>query len=215
MAAGPAKKRVRKPVQRRSEATVDTILEAAAQVFRVHGAKGATTNRIAERAGVSIGSLYQYFPNKEALLIALMERHIGSSIAMLGDVLQRSANASPRERVHAAVACVLDIHMEDPDLHRVIFEEAPRPPHVNRKLEEGETLMRAGLEELLSGFPRDICADPKRSAALVLMLVESMVHRYVASRQRVMEPAAFADHLTELTLREMALSSPLSAGSAR
>ncbi|MBA4209650.1 MAG: TetR family transcriptional regulator, partial [Parvibaculum sp.] len=51
MAAGPAKKRVRKPVQRRSEATVDTILEAAAQIFRTHGAKGTTTNRIAERAG--------------------------------------------------------------------------------------------------------------------------------------------------------------------
>lgn len=215
MAGGSAKKRVRRPVQRRSEATVDTILEAAAQIFRTYGAKGATTNRIAERAGVSIGSIYQYFPNKEALLVALMERHIGSSIKILGEVLQRSANAAPRERVRGAVSCVLDIHMEDPDLHRVIFEEAPRPPHVNRKLEEGEVLMRAALEELLSGFPRDICTDPKRSAAMTLMLVESMVHRYVASRQRVMEPAAFADHLTELTMREMALNSPPSTGSAR
>lgn len=215
MATGSAKKRVRKPVQRRSEATVDTILEAAAQIFRMHGAKGATTNRIAERAGVSIGSLYQYFPNKEALLVALMERHIGGSIEILGDVLQRNANASPRDRVRAAVSCVLDIHMDDPDLHRVIFEECSRPPHVNRKLEEGEALMHAGLEEVLSGFPRDICADPKRSSALVLMLVESMVHRYVTARQRVMEPAAFADHLTELTMREMALSSPPSTGYVR
>lgn len=215
MAAGSAKKRVRKPVQRRSEATVDTILEAAAQIFRTYGAKGATTNRIAERAGVSIGSLYQYFPNKEALLVALMERHIGSSIEMLGKVLQRSANASPNERVRAAVTCVLDIHMEDPDLHRVIFEEAPRPPHVNRKLEDGEMLMRAALEALLEGFPRETCVDPERSAYMALTLVESMVHRYIAARNRPMAPAVFADHLTELVMREMALSSPPSTGSAQ
>ncbi|MDO8838372.1 MAG: TetR/AcrR family transcriptional regulator [Parvibaculum sp.] len=215
MAAAPAKKRVRKPLQRRSEATVDTILEAAAQIFRTYGAKGATTNRIAERAGVSIGSIYQYFPNKEALLVALMERHIGSSIELLGAVLQASEGAAPKERVRAAVTCVLDIHMEDPDLHRVIFEEAPRPPHVNRKLEEGEVLMRTALEELLEGFPRETCMDPKRSAYMALTLVESMVHRYVAARNRPMEPQAFADHLTELAMCEMALSSPPSAGSAR
>lgn len=215
MATGSAKKRVRKPIQRRSEATVDTILEAAAQIFRACGAKGATTNRIAERAGVSIGSLYQYFPNKEALLVALMERHIGSSIEQLGETLRMSENAEPRARVHAAVACVLDIHMEDPDLHRVIFEETPRPPHVNRKLEEGEKLMRGALEELLGTFPRDTCTDPKRSAYMALVLVESMVHRYVTARDRPMEPAAFADHLTELAMREMALSSPPGAGCAR
>ncbi|MBX3491834.1 MAG: TetR/AcrR family transcriptional regulator [Parvibaculum sp.] len=215
MAAGSAKKRVRKPVQRRSEATVDTILEAAAQIFRTYGAKGATTNRIAERAGVSIGSIYQYFPNKEALLVALMERHIGSSIDLLGEVLQASEGAAPKERVRAAVACVLDIHMEDPELHRVIFEEAPRPPHVNRKLEDGEKLMRAALEDLLGSFPRATCADPKRSAYMTLVLVESMVHRYVTARDRPMEPAAFADHLTELAMREMALSSPPGAGCAQ
>jgi AcrR family transcriptional regulator len=215
VAAGSAKKRVRKPVQRRSAATVDTILEAAAQIFRAYGAKGATTNRIAERAGVSIDSIYQYFPNKEALLVALMERHIGSSIELLSEILRMNESAEPMERVRTAVACVLDIHMEDPELHRVIFEEAPRPPHVNRKLEEGEKLMRAALEKLLGGFPRAICADPKRSAYMALMLVESMVHRYVTARERPMEPQAFADHLTEVVMREMALSSPPSAGSAR
>ena len=208
MATGSAKKRVRRPVQRRSAVTVDTILEAAAQIFRRHGAKGATTNRIAERAGVSIGSLYQYFPNKEALLVALMERHIGSSLDLLGKVLQASEGTAPRARVHAAIACVLDIHMEDPELHRVIFEEAPRPPHVNRKLAEGEKLMRRALEDLLGTFPRATCADPKRSAYMTLTLVESMVHRYVAARDRPMEPAAFAEHLTELAMREMALRSP-------
>ena len=75
--------------------------------------------------------------------------------------------------------------------------------------------MRGALEELLEGFPRETCVDPKRSAYMALTLVESMVHRYVVARSRPMEPAAFANHLTELAMREMALSSPPSAGSAR
>lgn len=208
MAARSAKKRVRKPVQRRSAATVATILEAAAQIFRQHGVTGATTNRIAERAGVSIGSLYQYFPNKGALLSTLMEQHITESIHALGDVLRQTEGASPETQIRAAVTCVLDIHMEDPELHRILFEEAPRPPQVNQRLEQGATLMRVRLEQVLAGFPRETCPDPKRSAYMALMLVEGMVHRYVAVPDRPMEPTDFADHLTQMVMGEMRLPIP-------
>jgi AcrR family transcriptional regulator len=63
------------PVQSRSKRTLEWVLEGAARVFRSEGF-GATTNRIAEAAGVSIGTLYDYFPNKQALLVALAERHV-------------------------------------------------------------------------------------------------------------------------------------------
>lgn len=68
-------RRRRRPVQARSQATVDFVLEAAARVFKREGF-AATTNRIAEAAGVSIGTLYEYFPHKQALLFALAERHV-------------------------------------------------------------------------------------------------------------------------------------------
>lgn len=68
-------RRRRLPVQARSQATVDFLLEAAARVFKREGF-AATTNRIAVAAGVGIGTLYEYFPHKQALLLALAERHV-------------------------------------------------------------------------------------------------------------------------------------------
>src|SRR5271165_1676775 len=71
------------PSQPRSEETVEAILQAAAQVFERHGYAAGTTNRIAERAGVSIGTVYQYFPNKDAILVALALQHLAEGTAAL------------------------------------------------------------------------------------------------------------------------------------
>jgi AcrR family transcriptional regulator len=68
---------------------VQAVLQAAAQVFERHGYAAGTTNRIAERAGVSIGTLYQYFPNKDAILVALVHQHLAESSAALQPHLQR------------------------------------------------------------------------------------------------------------------------------
>ena len=82
----------KRPTQERSTATVDAILEAAAELFCDIGYDRSSTNRIAERAGVSIGSLYQYFANKEAVLAALLEQHrravhvvVDEALAEMGD----------------------------------------------------------------------------------------------------------------------------------
>src|ERR1700722_1032131 len=75
--------------QERAQLTVEAILEAASQVFERHGYAHASTNRIAERAGVSIGSLYQYFPNKDAILVALARRHLTDGMAVLWPQVQR------------------------------------------------------------------------------------------------------------------------------
>lgn len=73
----PALKPRKTPRQARSTATVDAIFEAFVQVLRSHGPRRLTTTRVAERAGVSVGTMYQYFPNKQALLRAVIERYLG------------------------------------------------------------------------------------------------------------------------------------------
>jgi AcrR family transcriptional regulator len=89
--------RRKRPRQARSKAMVTAILDAAARVVRTDGDDHLTTNRVAEVAGVSVGSLYQYFPNKAALLVALLERHDAEMWAVFTITPPpRSAGRSPR-----------------------------------------------------------------------------------------------------------------------
>lgn len=90
------------PRQSRSEQTIAVILEAATRVLERDGAAAFNTNRVAERAGISVGSLYQYYPNKAALLFALQEREIQATTAMLEAILDDDS-CSPRRRVSKAV----------------------------------------------------------------------------------------------------------------
>ena len=118
----------KKPVQKRSQETVAAILEAAAQVFSRNGYAATTTDHIAHRAGVSIGSLYQYFPNKDAILLGLVERHIEESQAFVAEKreeIKRTGPAGP-EMISRLVEAAIALHSLDPALHRVLFEEAPQ-----------------------------------------------------------------------------------------
>lgn len=99
-------RRHRKPRQARARATVDAIVEGAARVFRREG-WDATTNRIAVEAGVGIGSLYEYFPDKQALLVALAERHVDEAEALVGPLLSSAAPTAAwlAELQSALIAC--------------------------------------------------------------------------------------------------------------
>ena len=99
---GPDVKPRKAPRQARSEQTNAVILEAATRVLERDGAAAFNTNRVAERAGSSVGSLYQYYPNKAALLFALQEKEIRTTTAMLESILDNDA-LPPRRRVTEAV----------------------------------------------------------------------------------------------------------------
>jgi AcrR family transcriptional regulator len=165
------------PRQERSRLTVEAILDAAARVFERHGYAGGTTNRIAERAGVSIGSLYQYFPNKDAILVALVERHLDEGTAVAGPVL--AALAAQRPPVEVAmrrlVEAMVALHRERPALHRVLFEEAPRPPALRRRLEALEGAAVAAVEAYLRERD-DVRRDPAIAARMVVRVVETVTH---------------------------------------
>src|SRR6185369_17163863 len=93
----------KRPRQDRSRATVDSILEATARVLVKRGFDGLTTNLVAETAGVSVGSLYQYFPNKEALVSALIEKHVEDLTALCLAELTRVAHLPVGEAIRSVV----------------------------------------------------------------------------------------------------------------
>ena len=79
------------PVQARAEVTVEAICESTIQVLLSHGAERLTTTRVADRAGVSVGTLYQYYPNKQSLLYAVMEEHLDRVATAVEAACEQSA----------------------------------------------------------------------------------------------------------------------------
>ncbi len=121
-----ARKGRRRPVQGRSQATVDALLAAAAQILARHGPDAATTNAIAERAGVSIGSLYQYFADKEALIDALAELHVAEMTEVLAGALAGAGEGTLTEEAGRIVAAIVAAHRVDPRLHHALHQVLPR-----------------------------------------------------------------------------------------
>lgn len=115
----------RLPRQRRALQTVDAILDAVIRILKREGAKALTTNRIAEVAGVSIGSVYQYFPDKGAIFAALHERHIDQIDRLIAGTLLKHA-ASPLDGlIRALIEAMIDAHTHDPELFELLQTNVP------------------------------------------------------------------------------------------
>ena len=117
----------REPRQGRSRQTVHAVLGAVPRVIRREGVDAVTTNRIAEAAGVSIGSLYQYFPNKKAIFSALHERHVEDVHRVIERTMaERSGSLDAFTR--ALVEGLADLHAAEPELHELVSEQVPEGP---------------------------------------------------------------------------------------
>lgn len=113
----------KEPSQARSRATVEAIIESGARVLSERGWAGFTTNAVAVVAGISIGSLYQYFPDKLSLVEAIRRHHFDEVLAVLGKAA--ASELSRQQRVEALVKGMVDAHRVNPELHRVLLDEAP------------------------------------------------------------------------------------------
>lgn len=198
----------KQPRQQRSEQTRRDILDAAARVFGEHGYAAGTTNRIAAAAGVSIGSLYQYFPNKDAILAALSEAHIAAGTTLLAERLQDGLPAALEDVVRLFVRAAIDNHRENPALHRVLFEEAPRPAAMLARLRDTETRAIAGVTELLRRHPEVGVADPEFAARLTIATIESLVHRLIVAP---VDPAQLEDEVVRLLTGYLSEAVPAAA----
>src|SRR6516165_9317474 len=114
MARRPLTKPRKHASQERSRATVDALVEATARILVREGFDRASTNRIADEAGVSVGSLYQYFPSKEALVAAVMERHNRELLQVVRGALADAAVQPMEQAARKLVAAAIEAHRIDP-----------------------------------------------------------------------------------------------------
>lgn len=144
----------KQPRQRRSAVTVAAILEAAARILETTGYDGYTTNAVAARAGVSVGSLYQYFPNRDAITRALIEQESG---ALLSDILAMQVHADGLVGIRALLAIAVHHQLRRPRLARFLDAEEARLPASAALQENGEraaAVLRRCLETI--GLPEEV-----------------------------------------------------------
>jgi AcrR family transcriptional regulator len=185
--------------QERAQLTVEAILEAAAQVFESHGYAHASTNRIAERAGISIGSLYQYFPNKDAILVALARRHLEEGMAVMWPQVQRLGGEESWEEVlPGIVEAMVQMHAVAPMLHRCLFEETRLPKAVRDELEALEDALIEITATAIAADPSIAGGDIQLAAAIVVNAIEGLTHRLVLHPQAGADQELVAGEITKL-----------------
>ena len=190
------------PTQQRSQLTVAALLKATAHILVKEGYESASTNKIAETAGVSIGSLYQYFPSKEALVAAVIDRHTEQMMQLLRDALAEVMQQPVEVGTRQLVKVMIDAHRVDPRLHRALVEQVPRVGRLEniRALDrEAYALIRAYLE-----VHRDELrvADLELASFVCVATVEALTHAAVLNRPDVLSDKAgvFTDEVTRLVV---------------
>jgi AcrR family transcriptional regulator len=191
----------KKPRQERSHATVEVILSATARVLCSTGYDRASTNRIALAAGVSVGSVYQYFPSKEALVAALVERHTDEMMTLLRGKLAEVAAAPLPVAIRTMIDAMFAAHAVDPKLHKVLIEQVPRVGRLE-KLVDIETEVEALVATYLQARAAELRRKDVASASVVLVhLVESVTHHAVLTELPAAKARDLADELTDMVLR--------------
>ena len=190
----------KQPSQSRSKVTVDVIIQAMTRVLIKEGYEAASTNRVAREAGVSVGSLYQYFPSKEALVLAVMEKHANELTAQFGTRMLEMLSAGPEQATRELVHVLMENHQLNPALHRVLIEQVPRVgalsklDQMNRDYERLVALyLESHREEL------DI-KDVNLTAFVLVTAVEAVCHTVVLSRPELLKDPRLEEHIVRLVM---------------
>ncbi|RXH25448.1 TetR family transcriptional regulator [Bradyrhizobium nanningense] len=194
MARTPPTRPRKNALQARSRATVDALIEATARILVHDGFEKASTNRIAEIAGVSVGSLYQYFPSKEALVAAVIERHNEEIMGIVRTALTEVADLPIDKAVRRLVTVAIEAHRINPKLHRVLAEQIPRTGQLkdieafNREV---QTLVRTYLESRRKEMRK---VDLDVATFICVSAIEAVAHNTVLNG---------AEMLSEKTVRTL------------
>jgi AcrR family transcriptional regulator len=191
--AKPRSRMRKQPRQARSRATVEAIIEAGAHVLSELGWAGFTTNKVAEAAGASIGSLYQYFPDKLSLLEAIRRRHFDHVLAVISNA---AADGKPLKKfAQELVRGMIAAHSIHPMLHQVLLDEVPgdrgsRAAHASFQTQYLEYYAAAVAQY------RRRRKDTETVARVLSSAVEGVIHN--AARRNMLDAPELQKQLVDL-----------------
>lgn len=195
------------PTQERSRATVEAILGAAARVLLATGYDRLSTNRVAAAAGVSIGSLYQYFPSKEAIVAALAERTFLAEYELIEQRLATVALSATEDAVRELIDAVVQSHGLEPKLRHAILSQVPRVGALEKKLDVEDKVAKL-VKVVLDQRAPELRPMPSEMAAFILVhAVEAVIHAALAKRPSYLESAEFQEELVALVVNYLKLRS--------
>jgi AcrR family transcriptional regulator len=171
----------REPKQQRSRQTVEAVLEAVQRVLKRHGAEAITTNRVAEAAGVSIGSLYQYFPDKQAIFMALHDRHVDGVRHVIERTMTECTLASIEEFTSELVERLAHVHSEEAELHEIISGAVPGGA------DGFKSAVQATFEQVISPSKQDRYTTEAAERMLFVLpqMVVGLVHGVAHQKQAI------------------------------
>jgi AcrR family transcriptional regulator len=189
----------RRPKQRRAQQTVEAVLDAVVRILKRSGVEGVTTNRIAEVAGVSIGSVYQYFPDKRAIFLALHDRHAEQIGRLVERALVEHAAASLEDLLRALVETLIDAHAPDPELYELLHAEVPHRADGARHLAARlHGALRLAISSRATEFriPRDL----ETALFVITHMIDALAHAAVLQRPKQVSLAAAKEAAVRATL---------------
>lgn len=187
----------KQPRQARSTELVAAILEAATQVLAKEGAQRFTTARVAEKAGVSVGSVYQYFPNKAAILFRLQSDEWRQTTEMLRGILE-DARKPPPERLRALVHAFIRSECEEANMRVALNDAAPLyrdAPEARAAKAAGEGILESFMREALPGAPD---ATRALAAGLITTTLSAAGKVFSESPRTPAEIEAYADAMADM-----------------
>lgn len=187
----------KQPQQARSTELVAAILEAAIQVLAKEGATRFTTARVAEKAGVSVGSVYQYFPNKAAILFRLQSDEWQQTTQMLRAILANN-HAAPLERLRTLVHAFIRSECEEAQMRVALNDAAPLYRNAPEAVE-----VRAAGQQIFEGFMLELLpgvTEPTRTLAcdLILTTLSSVGKDFSGSPRTAEDIAVYADGMADM-----------------
>jgi AcrR family transcriptional regulator len=186
------------PSQERSRFTVQAILEAATHILVREGYARLTTNRIAERAGVNVASLYQYFPGKDAIVAELRRRHGAAQRAAVRETLAAPGAEGLEATLRTLISRGVVAHAVAPALHRAFAEHMP--PQRYRQIEEADAAVFADMRQFLERHSEGV-PDVDFAMWMMATVTHAAIHNGIIERPDDVASGRLVDELVALLMQ--------------